>query len=63
MLKKGYPVQDVIEAAKNAGKEIIKYGRMKEETLKAVSRELLPLETYVEILNKSFKKVLDRLKS
>lgn len=63
MLKKEYLVQDVIKAAKNAGKEIIKYGRIKEETLKTMSRELLPLETYVEILNKSFKKVLDRLKS
>ena len=62
MLKKGYPAQDIVEAAKKAGKEIMKYGEMKEETLKTVSRELLPQEYFVEILNRNFKKALDKLK-
>ena len=61
MLKKGYPVQDIIEAAKEAGRELIKYGEMREETLRIVSRELLPLEEYVKVLNQLFRRVLEKI--
>jgi len=61
MLKKGMPVQDVIEAAKKAGKELVRSGRMKEETLKIVSRELAPLEVFVSKMNRDFKRALDKL--
>jgi len=63
MLKKGMPVQDVIEAARKAGRELVRRGRMEEETLKAVSRELVPLETFVEKMNRDFKRALDRLET
>lgn len=59
MLRKGQPVQDVFEASKEAGKQIVKTGSMKEETLNVVSRELAPIEQYVEILNRHFRKALD----
>jgi hypothetical protein len=36
---------------------------MEEETLKAVSRELVPLETFVEKMNRDFKRALDRLET
>jgi len=61
MLRKGYTVQDVLEAAKNAGKELVQTGKMSEETLRIVSRELLPLDMYVRITNEGFKKALDKL--
>ncbi len=61
MVRKGIPVQDVLDAAKNAGKELVKTGKISEENLKIVSRNLVPLETYVEMTNKGFRHALDRL--
>jgi len=61
MLQHGMPVQDVLDAVKNAGKELAKTGKISEETLQTVSRELVPRETYVEMTNQGFKRALDRL--
>ena len=61
MVKKGLAVQDVLTAAKNAGRELARTGRISEENMKIVSRELVPLETYVEMTNKGFKQARDRL--
>ena len=63
MLKKGMPVQDVIEAAKKAGRDLARDGRMKEETLKIVSRGLVPQGAFVERMNRDFKRALDRLET
>jgi hypothetical protein len=61
MVRSGIPVQDIFDAAKNAGKELVKTGRISEENMKTVSRNLVPLETYVEMTNKGFKQALDKL--
>jgi hypothetical protein len=61
MVRSGIPVQDIFDAAKNAGKELVKTGRISEENMKTVSRNLVPLETYVEMTNKGFKQVLEKL--
>jgi multimeric flavodoxin WrbA len=61
MVKKGFAVQDVLDAAKNAGKELVRTGKISEENLKIVSRELVPLKTYVEMTNRGFKQALDKL--
>lgn len=61
MVRRGIPVQDIFDAAKNAGKELVKTGRISEENMKTVSRNLVPLETYVEMTNKGFKQALDKL--
>lgn len=61
MVRRGIPVQDIFDAAKNAGKELVKTGRISEENMKTVSRNLVPLETYVEMTNKGFKQVLEKL--
>ena len=61
IIRKGISVQDILDAAKNAGKELARTGKMNEENLRIVSRELVPLETYAEMMNKGFKKALDRL--
>ncbi|RLI21920.1 flavodoxin family protein [Candidatus Bathyarchaeota archaeon] len=60
MLRKGFPVQDIVEAAKKAGRELVKYGKIKEETLKTVSRELISLEDYVKTLNQLFERTLQK---
>jgi len=62
MLRKGYPVQDVLDAAKKAGKELAKNGKISEETLKTIGRELVPLNDYIKILNQGFEKARERAK-
>jgi hypothetical protein len=61
MLEMGMPVEDIFEAAKAAGHELIKYGVIPSETLDVVSRELLPLEMYIEIGNQKFQELLELL--
>lgn len=59
MKKMGLPIDDVFEAAKDAGHQLITEGKMLDNTLKIVSRELMPLERYVKEINKSFRRALD----
>jgi len=61
MVRKGIPVQDVFDATKNAGKELVRTGKISEKNMKTISRNLVPLETYVEMTNKGFKQALERL--
>ena len=61
MLDMGMPVHDVLEAAKEAGRQLVQTGKIKEETLKNVSRELMPLEAYLDFSNKYFQQTLDAL--
>jgi multimeric flavodoxin WrbA len=61
MVRKGISVQDIFDAARNAGRELVRTGKMGERNLKKVSRELISLEKYVEMTNKGFKQALDRL--
>jgi multimeric flavodoxin WrbA len=51
MMDRGMPVHDVLDAAREAGRQLVADGRMKPDTLKIVSRELLPMEMYVNIAN------------
>ncbi len=51
MMDQGMPVHDVLDAAREAGRQLAADGRMKPDTLKIVSRELLPMEMYVNIAN------------
>jgi multimeric flavodoxin WrbA len=60
MVNKGLPVGDVLTAAKDAGKELARTGKISERNLKIVSRELAPLKTYVEMTNRGFKQALDK---
>ena len=41
---------DVLEAARNAGCELIEHGKILPKTLNDVSRELVPLESYVRVI-------------
>jgi multimeric flavodoxin WrbA len=47
MVKNKYNIGDILEAASEAGRQLIKEGKMNPETLNIISRELLPLEKYV----------------
>ena len=61
MLKMGAPVGDIFEAAKEAGRQLVKEGEMSQETLDIVSRELMPRDMYVQIINQMFQQTLDEL--
>jgi multimeric flavodoxin WrbA len=61
MAEMGAPADDVLEAVKNAGRQLVKEGRMKPETLEVVGRELIPLEMFIESANQHIKQMLDEL--
>ena len=54
MLEMGAPVHDVLDAARDAGRQMVQFGAMSGDTLKAISRDLLPKPVYLEMLNKEF---------
>ena len=56
MMEAGAPVDDVIEAAREAGRQLVRDGAMSPHTLSTVSRELLPLEKYVKGSNKALRR-------
>jgi len=55
----GAPIQDVLDAASEAGRQLVEGGKMRPETLATVSRELLPRDAYLEIANRGFQATLD----
>jgi multimeric flavodoxin WrbA len=61
MMERGLPLNDIFEAAKDAGRQLASKGSISPETLKAVSRELMPMETYFQYANQSFQEAMDRL--
>lgn len=50
---------DIIEAAKEAGRQVVKAGKISEKTLKTISRELMPSNKYFKHVNGSFQFALD----
>jgi multimeric flavodoxin WrbA len=63
MLDMGAPVNDVIVAARDAGRQLVENGEMSQTTLDIVSRDLLPVEVYVKMANEQFRKVMARHKA
>ncbi len=63
MMKMGQPVDDVFKAANEAGRQLVENGKMSLETLRTISRELLPLEMYVHEINRRFQQSLDTLEN
>ena len=51
MVEMGAPIDDIFEAAKEAGRQLAADGVMSEQTLQAVSRELIPRDQYVSEMN------------
>ncbi len=47
MVKGGIDLVDIFDAAREAGRQLIKDGRMRSETLGIISRELVPLKSYI----------------
>jgi len=60
MLEIGGLVEDVIEAARDCGRQLVRDGKISEETLNTVCRDLLPREDYFQNANKNFQQALDQ---
>jgi multimeric flavodoxin WrbA len=60
MLAAGAPVKDVIEAAAEAGRQLVREGKIAESTLNIVSRELIPVETYMQTSNRMMKQFMSK---
>ncbi len=61
LMKMGTPVNDVFEAAKEAGCQLVRDGEMSNETLATVSRELMPLEMLIRLTNQRWQQALNAL--
>ena len=62
MLDMGAPVGDIIDAAREAGRQFIVEGKMSQTTLDVISRDLLPVEVYVKMANEQFRRVMAKHK-
>lgn len=60
-LEMGMSLDDIFDAAKEVGRQLVRDGKMSRETLNVVSRELLPLDVYMAGANQYFQQELDKL--
>jgi multimeric flavodoxin WrbA len=58
--KYGISVDHIFEAARQAGYQLVKEGKMSEELMDLVKSELVPREQYIKVVNDSFQRHLDR---
>lgn len=57
----GMPLDDIFAAAREAGKQFAREGKIAPETRRAVGRELLPRDQYVKMTNSFFREQLGRI--
>jgi len=62
MLDMDAPVNDIIEAARDAGRQLIENGKISQATLDVISRDLLPVGVYVKMANEQFRRVMAKHK-
>jgi multimeric flavodoxin WrbA len=60
MLDLRMPCRDVLEAAREAGRQLVRDGRMSDETLRTVGRRLVPLRLFVGIGNAYTRRKISR---
>ena len=49
-LEQGAPLGDIMDAIKDAGKQLVSNGKMKEETLAIIAREIIPREEVITMM-------------
>jgi len=59
MMEAGLSLDDIFQAARQAGRQLVEEGRMSQETLDVVSRELMPLDKTVHVVNKYWRQAID----
>jgi multimeric flavodoxin WrbA len=63
MTSGGIQTNDIFEAAREAGHQLVKEGRMSSKTLAAISRPLMPLGEYIQNMNHMYQQALDALQA
>lgn len=58
MVKKGEPVNDIFEAARSAGRQLVREGVMSDQTLATVSRPLMERDAFIESFNMKFRQMV-----
>ena len=58
----GIQVDDIFMAFKQAGKELVQAGTIRPDTQNTISREIVPRDEYIKVINASFKRQLDAIK-
>ncbi|OPY76612.1 MAG: FMN-dependent NADH-azoreductase [Syntrophorhabdus sp. PtaU1.Bin153] len=61
MLEAGVPFDDVFQAAREAGRQVIATGQMSSKTLGAISRPVMPREDFVRMHNEKVAEILESL--
>ena len=61
VLRRGESVNDVLDAAREAGGQLVRDGKMSAETLRMVGRELVSRQEYVQEMNATAEKLLGRI--
>lgn len=61
MPSRGSSINDIFEAARAAGQQLVKEGEMSSGTLAAISRPLMPLEDYVQAMNQMYQETVAAL--
>jgi multimeric flavodoxin WrbA len=59
VMEMGMDISDVFEAAREAGRQLVRDGAMSQETLEGVSRELMPREMFLRGANLYFEQELE----
>jgi multimeric flavodoxin WrbA len=59
MVEMGASLDDIFDAAKEAGRQLVEDGEMSAETLSIISRELMPMEMYVQNVNQYLQQALN----
>lgn len=52
--KQGFPVDDIFEALREAGRQIVQDGKFKEETLQIISKDLISKEELIPLINEQY---------
>ena len=63
LTSRSMPINDIFEAAREAGHQLVKDGQMSSQTLSIISRPLMPLEKYVQNMNQMYQQALDTLQA
>jgi multimeric flavodoxin WrbA len=57
-LEMGIPFDDILEASRDSGRQLVANGKISPDTLNIVSREILPRDVYVQTVNQYFEDLL-----
>jgi hypothetical protein len=59
----GFPIDEIYNATRDAGIQLIQNGEMSSKTLETVSKEVVPSKSFVNSVNQNIQRILDKLES